>query len=365
MRVAILGCGQLSRLMAMESKKLGVEFTFVAIDDEQTVCVDGMGEIIRFKPPMTVNELKEKLGQPDAITVERESIPAELLSELATTHAVVPAPKAVIATQNRLSEKRALTEVGVPKTPYEYVNSKDDLLAAAKTFGFPLIVKACTDGYDGKNQWHLKSQTELDTLLDNETPSDWIAEPKINFKTEVSLIAARNKQGDIAFYPLTENTHQNGILKRSIAPYPFADADQVSSIRQHMKTLMDFWGYVGVLAMELFVTEQGFMVNELAPRVHNSGHWTQNEIITSQFENHIRAICGMPLGSTELKSVCGMVNILGQGTDQPKTDLPDGDVFMYDKEPRDGRKLGHVNFVDDNHDQLIDRMASIDKMLYD
>jgi 5-(carboxyamino)imidazole ribonucleotide synthase len=350
--------------MAQEGKPLGVEFTFVAMGEESTVCVDGMGEIIRYTDSMTPAELSELLGKPDAVTVEREGIDADLLDALRETQAVRPAPAAVRATQHRLREKQALTQAGVPKTPYQYIETTDDLIAAANEFGFPLIVKACTDGYDGKNQWHLKSQEQLDQLLQSEQPNDWIAEPKINFITEVSLIAARNVQGDVVFYPLAENTHLNGILKRSVVPYPDTTQEQVDGIRQHMKNLLEFWGYVGVLAMELFVTDDGFMVNELAPRVHNSGHWSQNDVITSQFENHIRAITGQPLGSTELDKVCGMVNVLGQGTEQPRTDLPDGQLFMYDKEPRDGRKLGHVNFVDEDYDSLLKRMTDIDDMIY-
>lgn len=167
-----------------------------------------------------------------------------------------------------------------------------------------------------------------------------------------------------AIYPLTENHHERGILKRSIAPYELLSPQRIAEMKKHMKRLLDSWHYVGVLAMEMFVTKDGFTVNELAPRVHNSGHWTENRQTTSQFENHIRAILGLELGATESKTYTGMINILGANNKQPKIDSLDGEIYLYDKTPRQGRKLGHINLMDQCRETLVARMTHVEQQIY-
>ncbi|TQV77419.1 5-(carboxyamino)imidazole ribonucleotide synthase [Aliikangiella marina] len=364
MHVVILGCGQLSRLMAREGKKLGVDFTFVAMGDESTDCVNGLGKIVQWQDSMSAEALLAETGTPDALTVERESIDVKLLIELQKLCNVCPPPEAVAACQHRLKEKMALTSLDIPATPWHPISDEASLHKAAEMFGYPLIVKSFEDGYDGKNQWHLQSADELAELVKTEKPENWLAEPKINFTHEVSLIGARSVSGEVKFYPITENHHEGGILKRSIAPYELLDSTKIDEMQANMKRLMESWQYVGVLAIEMFVTKDGFTVNEMAPRVHNSGHWTQNNTITSQFENHIRAILDMELGDTEVNDYSGMVNILGMGTQQPKVDHVEGEVFLYDKTPRNGRKLGHVNLSDSDRESLAQRMSAIESQIY-
>ena len=364
MHIVILGCGQLSRLMAKAGLKLGKKFTFVAIGDESIDCVAGMGPIVRWHKPMSAEALLQATGVPDVVIVERENIDVKLLLELSMHCKVYPGPEAVANCQHRLKEKLALKKLNLPATPWRAISDKQSLDNAAEIFGFPLIIKSFVDGYDGKNQWHIQNAAELDALIAQVEPVDWIVEPKINFSNEVSLIGVRSSIGDVKFYSLTENHHERGILKRSIAPYEQVNQEQLSDMQAQMKRLMNSWQYVGVIAMEMFVTDSGFLINELAPRVHNSGHWTDNSLTTSQFENHIRAIAGMPLGPTQTKQYTGMVNILGASNRKPKVDSLDGDINLYDKQPRLGRKLGHVNLTDVSRDKLLTRMLSTEQQIY-
>ena len=365
MNIMILGCGQLSQMLAQEGKKLGHTFTFVCLDGESTDCINGMGQIINWSSGMSTDALLEAADAfPDVITVERESIDYDLLVDLSSKANVYPSPESVSHCQNRLNEKRALEKVNIPVTPWQFIESKADLEAAIEKFGYPLVIKATTDGYDGKNQWHLRNSDQLKALIETEEPKDWIAEPMINFQTEASIIAARSSTGEIKLYPITENFHQSGILKRSVAPIDNIKESQAKAITEHMSHLLESWNYVGVLAMELFVTENDVMVNELAPRVHNSGHWSRHSTITSQFENHIRAITGSELGDTKLETNHGMVNVLGsENTAKIEEAKFDGELTMYGKGYRLGRKMGHINFVDSDREKLLKKMDDAEKLV--
>ena len=363
MNVMILGCGQLSRLMALEGKALNYEFTFVAIENEPTDCVEGLGQIVRWNRNMSVDSLLQVSGIPDVVTVERENIDSQFLFELSLQTKMYPRPEAVSTCQNRLKEKLALSKLNVPATPWLPVNDKFQLESAVVGYGFPVVIKAYNNGYDGKNQWHIHKQAELDELLENEEPVNWIVEPKIDFQTEASIIAARSVSGEITLYPITENFHQSGILRRSIAPIDGLSEEKAREIKNAMIHILESWKYVGVLTMEVFITEHGFMINELAPRVHNSGHWTLNQSITSQFENHLRAITDKPLGSTRSDSVNGMLNILGGSNLIEVENNFEGELVMYNKANQLGRKLGHLNFVDSCRHNLLSKMAQAESRI--
>lgn len=361
--VAIIGCGQLARLMAMAGKDIGIDFTFVALGEETTQCVDGLGSVVRFNPQDSVITLLKGIGDVDAVTVEREDIDNVLLQALDKTGLLRPGSDIILTTKNRLKEKEGLQSLGIPVTPWLHVATIEDLPLAADKFGFPLVFKSLEQGYDGKNQWRVKNGAELEAMAELYDGSGWIVEPTVDFIAEVSLITARSVSGEFAFYSLTENEHKNGILHTSIAPVEFVPLQMQVEAQRQTRHLMTAWQYVGVMVTEYFVTEGGLLVNEIAPRVHNSGHWTQLGAQTSQFENHLRAVLDMPLGSPREVGVAGMINILG-GMNIDKQTLPPGlEVHMYNKENRPGRKLGHANITGCNRDAVRSQMKLATAML--
>lgn len=364
MHVTILGCGQLARLMALAGKSMGVEFTFVAIDNEDTRCVENFGNIVHWSTQVTTNALLQTIGKTDVITVEREDIDTSLLVELSLNINVHPRPEIVSICKNRLQEKLALTQLNIATTPWLSVTSKQGMENAVDCFDYPLVVKSVEQGYDGKNQWRVTNGKELDKLISSVSKINWIVEPLIDFEREISLIGVRSLSGEIKFYSPTENSHVQGILRTSIAPADFMPQHWLSLAQQNLHALLEKWNYVGVLAMELFVTHTGLMVNELAPRVHNSGHWTENGCATSQFENHLRAVLDLPLGSTESQGFAAMVNILGNEFAQQDIVFPKASVQLYNKRARPGRKLGHINLVDQQRERLLHRVKSIEDRIY-
>lgn len=299
MKVLVLGAGQLARMMVLAGAPLDI--TVVAYDV-------GSKQVIN---PLTLEKhtatLAEVIDSVDVITAEFEHIPADVLAVCQASGKFYPGQKAIQAGGDRSIEKALLEKAGVPSAPYMLVNSQQALQQAATELGLPLVIKTCQAGYDGKGQWRLKSLDELTAVWTEmaefiakgtvEAPHSIIAEKMIPFQREVSVIGARDKSGNTAIYPVTENEHTNGVLTLSIA----SEID--GSIQQQavdaFNKLANEMEYVGVLAIEFFDVDGNLMVNEIAPRVHNSGHWTQQGSYTSQFENHLRAVCGLPLGDTQ------------------------------------------------------------------
>lgn len=374
--VAIVGCGQLARMLALAGWRMGIRFSFIACDEEATHCVDGLGAIVRWRSSRDVAcqkgsgtgtlALYESLGSPDVVTVERESVCVELLKSMAHHCRVAPHPDAVFACQHRFREKALLDELAIQSAEYRYACNNRATELAVMELGYPLILKAASDGYDGKQQWRLESAEDyLDFRAQNLSDRDWIVERCIPFEYEVSFIGARSSAGEISCYPATRNLHRDGILVRSSAP-----ADGLSSALQQRGTanliaLLEHLGYVGVLAMECFVVGDRLLVNELAPRVHNSGHWTQQAGLACQFENHLRAILGLPLGSTVLKNYSGMVNILGTKPGFVSFDSlpPEATIHCYDKPFATGRKLGHIGVSADSHSELLVQLEQLQARL--
>ncbi|ABM03804.1 5-(carboxyamino)imidazole ribonucleotide synthase [Psychromonas ingrahamii 37] len=365
MRIAIVGCGQLSRMMALAGLPLGIQFSFIHDDKSQNRdCVQGLG-IIEYSPDKikstnsydtkAIAQLYQALGQPDCISVEKEQVDLALLQALADFCPIYPCVAAIKACQHRGEEKQLLTDLAIPTSPYFYNNGAKQ---AVQTLGYPVMAKSCTEGYDGKNQWLIKTPSDA-VQFDKLQIEDYIIEKFIEFDKEISLISVRSQSGQIKHYSLTENHHQQGMLTHSIAP-ALNIPDSVKLQAQHyMESLLNQLEYVGILAIEFFVVGDSLMVNELAPRVHNSGHWTQLGSITCQFENHIRALAGLNLGSTEQIAVTGMFNLIG--TKQPPFDAltQNSKLYWYNKAPKAKRKLGHINFIAENQQLVKQQMIQL------
>ncbi len=353
MRIGIIGCGQLARMLALAGWPLGLKFSFLAEPGDTGDCVRGLGELVPMPDgfeAMAITELAEKvytsLEKPDVITVEKESVPVDLLEALKKYCAVCPDPKAVRICQNRGCEKEFIEGVGAAMAPKIVVNTAAELKLAIEQLGFPVIVKTCEDGYDGLNQWKMDTAGDLTEFLESrDSIVESVVEKRVNFSREISLILVRAADGRTASYPATQNWHEGGILRASLAPAQDIDEGLAKQIQDLTERVLGNIDYVGVLAIECFVVDGKLLVNELAPRVHNSGHWTQQGAATSQFENHLRAIAGLPLGSTEVHGFAGMVNLLGVEVTAQTALKPNAFFHTYNKSVRPNRKVGHINIV--------------------
>lgn len=379
-RIAVIGGGQLARMMALDGLRLGIQFSFLVEPDESTQCIDGLGEkvvwdlggLLNNPDESAFRELFEALGRPQVVTVEKEAVPVGILRGLLPLTQVYPGPDAVYQTQHRAREKQLLSRLAIPTANFKVASTLGEVREAYEAFGLPLFIKTVESGYDGKNQWQLHSLADLESFERENPTGPWVVEQHVRFDREASLIGVRSASGETAFYPLTENLHRKGILIRSLAPAPKLSAETENNARDYMERLFQEMNYVGVLAMECFVCGDDLLVNELAPRVHNSGHWTMDAGICSQFENHLRAIVDWPLGNTRPQGSKGMVNILGSrdvAKHQPRQPgsswLSGNSTFhWYNKTDRPGRKLGHINFAHDDLQTLQEQLAAQDEQLY-
>lgn len=352
MHILIVGCGQLSRMLALTGVRMGMRFSFVAEHDEDTVCVEGLGRVFQRDRGQTIAALLGDSQLPDVISFEKEQFDIGMLAGIDKRCAIYPNEAAIYACQDRFRERRLLTSLSIPIAPYQH-NGK--IVDSLSDLSLPLVVKSCGAGYDGKNQWKIKTTEEAKAFDANpcdgdHTHGDYIVEQWLPFDKEVSMIAVRSSQGEMRYYPLTENRHENGILKSSISHTHYSDTELEREARAFITQIMRSLDYVGVLAMECFVVDGELIVNELAPRVHNSGHWTQMGSVCCQFENHLRAITGMALGSTDNKisGVAGMVNLIGRQKPALTTLSDNATMHWYNKSVRPGRKLGHINIIGDN-----------------
>lgn len=351
MHVTIVGCGQLARMLALAGWQMNIRFSFIAEPGESVRGVTGLGKVVVRRDNETAVELYHRLGRPDVITVEREHVDIPLLRQLQVLCPVYPDPATIAVTGDRLQEKRALQKHGLPHAAFVACEQPAQLPQAAATLGLPLFVKSCRQGYDGKNQWRIRDPQQLQQLASQLPAQSLVAEAAVPFVAEASLLGVRSASGETAFYPLAENQHCNGILVSSSVPSSLSPLWQQQA-RDWLGQLLQQWQYVGVLAMELFVTEQGLLVNELAPRVHNSGHWTHKGAATCQFENHLRAILGLPLGDTSLHRPCAIINLLGRPVNARQLVQKNSWLADYNKSVRKGRKLGHVTLLADRPEQL-------------
>ena len=351
MHVAIFGCGQLAQMMAQAGITLGLTFSFIANEGEDCRCVESLGKVVTYTPAMQAKTLFHHLDQPDVITVEKEMVDAELLNDLKQYTSVYPSSDAIYITQNRIREKNYIRKLDIPTADFAVITSLTQLGQFMSDFGLPLYVKAAESGYDGYHQWRIQSESELDQkeLVDaiNRGVS-LIVEKHVPYQREVSVIAARSRTGNIVFYPLMENKHGEGVLIATLAPAPTMDENLEQQAFNCMRRLLEAMDYVGILTMECFQTDQQIIVNELAPRVHNSGHWTIEGSRTSQFENHCRAIVDKPLGEIAMCGAAGLVNMLGKHADAQQFTQKNMSFHTYGKQERPRRKLGHITVCDDN-----------------
>lgn len=363
MHIAVIGCGQLSRMLALAGIPLGFTFTFIAEDEgEDTRCVNQMGEVVHWHPDRSIKALYNELGRPDVVTTEKEQLDPALLEALQRFCAVQPNPAAFSILHDRSREKELLDRLKIPGAPYLYASSAAEAVAS---LGLPVVTKSCRDGYDGKHQRVLRDVVDA-ADFDARTPTGHhIIEKWIPFDKEVSLISARGLEGDICHYPIAENMHDEGILSQTIAPGRDISNEIQATAQDYITRIMEALDYIGVMAMECFIVGDKLLVNEIAPRVHNSGHWTQGGSATSQFENHIRAITGLPLGSTANHGVWGMVNLIGTNPPPQKAFSSNSTLHWYNKSIRPGRKLGHVNFSGASHDDLIRQMSQFRRSVLD
>lgn len=342
--IGILGGGQLGRMLSVAAARLGYRSHIFepgaapAVDVAHaltTASYDDSAALARFADAV------------DLVTFEFENIPDDALALLAEHAPVHPGPRALSVSQDRLSEKDFLTGLGLATAPYRAIESAENLRAAMEEFGTPGILKTRRMGYDGKGQARLSGPDDAETAFAEMQGAPALLEGFVKFEREISVIAARGLGGEISCYDPGENLHEAGILRRTTVPAPLSAGLRSDAVLLAPR-ILNALEYVGVMGVELFVTESGLIVNEIAPRVHNSGHWTQNGCAVDQFEQHIRAITGWPLGDGARHSDVTMENLIGADMDRVP-DLarhPHAALHLYGKtEVRTGRKMGHVNHI--------------------
>jgi 5-(carboxyamino)imidazole ribonucleotide synthase len=351
--VGILGAGQLGRMLALAGYPLGMQFRFLdpASDSPASRLADHIVAEYADK-----DALEKFTHGVDLITYEFENIPVETVSHLEKFVPVYPPPLALEKSQDRWVEKSFLYELGIPVP--KFISG----LGSAPTdeIGFPAVLKTRRMGYDGKGQSIVHSPAELAA----EKTEDSILEEFISFDRELSIIGVRNKSGEMRFYPLVENQHREGILRLSLVTGNVS-AQLQKQAEEYATLVMTKLDYVGVLTIEFFEKDGQLLANEMAPRVHNSGHWTIDGAVTSQFENHLRAVTDAPLGSTSPLGMCAMVNLIGTIPDVPSVLKIEGaHLHLYDKALRPKRKLGHITFVEKDNDTLQKKLDQL-KEIYD
>jgi 5-(carboxyamino)imidazole ribonucleotide synthase len=359
MKIGIVGAGQLGRMLGLAGIPLGIECRFLETQADAPAGAVGRIRIGELDDPVAVRALAAEV---DVLTTEIENVAPEALAAAAALCPVHPAPPAIGAAQDRLLEKQEFARHGVPTAPYIAIDSPADLDNIETAIGWPAMLKARRQGYDGRGQRFVRSGEEARAGYASLGSMPAIAEGWIPFDREVSLIAVRGRDGATVHYPLCENTHVDGILATTLAP--FDDAALQEQAESWASAIMRHFDYVGVLTIEFFVTKQGLLANEMAPRVHNSGHWTIEGAETSQFENHLRAITGLPLGCTAARGHAAMLNIIGQMPNRSALlGVPGAHLHEYGKQPRPARKLGHCTLVDQNRERLLERLAAVESLL--
>ncbi len=372
MRIGVVGGGQLGRMLGLAGLPLGFQFRFLepspgcpaaAVGEVTPTPYDDEEGLARFAEGLQV------------ATFEFENVPTATLEWLAQRIEVAPGTRALAVAQDRIAEKRAFRDLGIPVQAFAAITTAADLASAIASVGGPCVLKTRRLGYDGKGQRVIRESAgssltgAVQTAWDELGRVPCILEAFVSFTAEVSMIAVRAKRhhhkNAIAFYPLTQNTHSGGILYKSLAPAPCDPTGELErAARDHLQRLMESLDYVGTLAVEFFVTGTGLVANEMAPRVHNSGHWTIDGSATSQFENHLRAITGLPLGPTTPRGAAAMVNLVGkQHLLSELFEVAGARVHLYGKGARSGRKLGHVTLCGEDPAALTQRLEALERLV--
>ncbi|MEJ0006362.1 MAG: 5-(carboxyamino)imidazole ribonucleotide synthase [Steroidobacteraceae bacterium] len=342
MTVGIVGAGQLGRMLALAGYPLGLDFLF--LDPATTPPAAQLAPLLNnaFTDGAALATLADRC---EVITIDWENVSVAELRKLRRHTRVSPPPAAIATAQDRVSEKRLFEKLGIATTRWRAVSTRRQLGSAVREIGLPGVLKTRRMGYDGKGQAVLRTPADLERAWSQLGQVPLLYEELVPFDLEVSVIGVRSRSGECRVYPLNHNLHSEGILRLTRAPYGNVRLNRLA--RRHVQTVMEHYRYAGVLTIEFFVRAGRLIANEMAPRVHNSGHWTIEGAVTSQFENHLRAILGLPLGDTRARGDSAMINLIG--TMPRRTDIlrhPGVHLHDYGKEARPGRKLGHVTVVE-------------------
>ena len=354
MKIGILGAGQLGRMLALSGYPLDLDFVF--LDPAEEACAAPLGDHIHAAYE-DESALAEFCAGCDLATYEFENVPAATAEFVAARVPLFPAPRALTAGQDRLSEKQMFDRQKIPVPRYMPVATREALDFAAAAVGLPAVLKTRRMGYDGKGQSVLRTVEDLDPAWARIGAQPLILEGFVEFERELSCLAVRARDGSMLFYPVVENVHRDGILRTAT---PRANDPLQAEAEACARRVAEHLDYVGVLAFEFFVAGGRLLANEIAPRVHNSGHWTIEGAETSQFENHLRAIAGLPLGSTALRGASVMVNFIGQAPDTARlAAIPGVHVHHYGKTPKPQRKVGHATVTAADDTQLKVRLDAL------
>ncbi len=361
MKVIVYGDGQLAQMLYLAGIPLGIEVEAVNVKTRQLV------------NPVSKQPLEQTLevgiSEAQALTVEFEHVPVDLLEHARASDKLFPAFEAIRIGADRVNEKQFLDSLSVPNCEHQIITDIAQLDGAIAKLGDKVIFKASLDGYDGYGQWRFTDHSQLPALAEKLSELDLqavplVAEKMVSFDRELSLIGARNANGEVNVYPLAENLHHDGQLHVSVAPATNVTESLQAKATEIFTAIVNALEYVGVMAVEMFQVGDSLLVNELAPRVHNSGHWSMHGAETSQFENQLRAVLNLPLGGMQSTQISAMVNIIGCGR-LPKEVLaaPGCHLHWYGKSVREKRKMGHINVVADSYQQLGERLTNLYALL--
>jgi 5-(carboxyamino)imidazole ribonucleotide synthase len=362
LRIGVLGGGQLGRMMALAGYPLDLAFSFYESTPDCPSAA--LGPVFGDAQNSTAS-LDAFIDSADVFTYEFENIPVAWVERIAARKPLYPGVKSLAVSQNRLNEKQLFARLNIPSARHAEIRSEQDLRTAVETLGLPLVLKTVTMGYDGKGQFLLREAAQVaDAWAQLGAQAPLMAEEFVHFKRELSIIAVRGRDGSMACYPLSENVHHRGILSHSVAPAPFVDDAVQLAAQRYISAIAQDLGHVGALTLEMFETRHGLVANETAPRVHNSGHWTIEGARCSQFENHVRAVAGLPLGSTACEKPVAMINIVGRHPDSAAVlREPDAHLHLYGKSEREGRKLGHITVTAPSQHELQDSILRLADVL--
>jgi 5-(carboxyamino)imidazole ribonucleotide synthase len=358
--VGVLGGGQLARMLALAGAPLGVRFLIV--DSVKDACAGQVAPLLNADW-RDFDALAEFARRTDVVTFDFENVPADTAHWLTEHTQVFPNARALAVAQDRLEEKTLFRELGLDTPAFATVDSREDLVHALDSVGCPAVLKTRRLGYDGKGQFRIRAAADADAAWDALGGVPLILEAWVAFEREVSVIAVRSRSGELRTYPLVQNWHADGILSASLAPAPDAQ-DLNAAALQHARAIAERLDYVGVFALELFVAGGRLLGNEMAPRVHNSGHWTIEGAPCSQFENHVRAVLGLPLGDTSALGTSVMLNWIGELPNaSPVLAEPRAHWHDYGKSPRAGRKVGHATLCANGNVEMSERLSRVARAL--
>ena len=358
--IGILGGGQLARMLVIAGAPLG--HRFLVVDSAEDACAGHLAPLLRADW-RDFESLQKFADQIDVATFDFENVPSETAEWLTSHTRVFPNPAALSVAQDRLVEKKLFGEIELETPVYAAVDTIEDLHNAVDKVSLPAVLKTRRLGYDGKGQFILRQHSDIEAAWEKLGGVPLILEAFVDFESEISVVAVRSRSGEFRHYPLTRNWHQNAVLSTSLAPIKVDDELQRRAIAR-ARALAERLDYVGVFALELFVRDGQLLGNEMAPRVHNSGHWTIEGTACSQFENHVRAVLGLPLGDTQALGYSVMLNWIGELPDAtPILAEARGHWHDYGKAPRPGRKVGHATLCADSAEELIDRLERVGRAL--